>query len=731
MSGLFAAGLILLAVAAAADLAGGRIARFMGSGPLYLLGAAGSACLAVLGGFALTGRSVQLAVGGWLGQAVPGQPTAGLAADRLSGMFLALAFGAAVPVSVAFASWARSPREKRRGLGASYALALGSVAVIVTARDAFTFLFGWEGLTLAFYLLAGSDRHKRGRGAAAQVTFAFGKLSGATLLIGLLLLATRSHSIMLASFAHVPGGAARTTAQVLLLAGFAIKAGLVPFQIWLPRGYSAAPGPARAIMAGVCVNVAFYGMWRTLALLGRVPGWLVGAVLVLGALSALLGIAHAAVQNRLSRVIAYSSIENSGLIVTGFGIALTGAAVGDRRLIAAGLLAATLQMVAHTTAKSLLFTSVAGIEAAAGSDDLEDLRTRDLRSRDLPGRDVDGSEEGRGGGWGTPWSGFGLAVGSVTLAGLPPTAGFVSEWFLLESLMQQFRVPGLGYRLVLALAGAAVALTAGFAGVTFVRLVGLIVLGRPGGHGGAGSPPVRGGIPGGRPPGASTDYGWAGRVAVVVLAVCCFAIAAVTPLEVRVIAAGLSPDVPSALTMGALKSPWVLQPVFAGFSILSPSWLCLEMPVMLLLVVLFTRAVSGRRLLRVRRVPPWRSATIGVEGADSYTAFGYANPTRRVLAGVLDTRSEVRQIMLEENGSDDGAGPPDRPDPEETGQAAHLQYASDVIEVVEAYLYRPALRAFMSVVAVAKRLQSGRLDAYLLYMLIALIAVIAVVTALA
>jgi formate hydrogenlyase subunit 3/multisubunit Na+/H+ antiporter MnhD subunit len=742
VSGLFAAGLILLALAAASELVGGRIARFMGSGPLYLLGAAGSACLAVLGGFALTGRSVQLAVGGWLGQPVSGQPTAGLAADRLSGLFLALAFGAAVPVSVAFASWAASPRgddppqtppahegaarppvpprggaarppvpSRRRGLGASYALALGSVAVIVTARDAFTFLFGWEGLTLAFYLLAGSERHKRGRGAAAQITFAFGKLSGATLLLGLLLLAAGSHSIMLSSFAHMPGGAARTAAQVLLLAGFAIKAGLVPFQIWLPRGYSAAPGPARAIMAGVCVNVAFYGMWRTLALLGRAPGWLVGTVLVLGALSALLGIAHAAVQNRLSRVIAYSSIENSGLIVTGFGIALTGAAVGDRRLIAAGLLAATLQMVAHTAAKSLLFTSVAGIEAAAGSDDLEDLR-----SRHLPG-----SEGGSGSGRGTPWSNFGLAVGSVTLAGLPPTAGFVSEWFLLESLMQQFRVPGLGYRLVLALAGAAVALTAGFAGVTFVRLVGLIVLGN--------RTPEHRAAPSAAPAGA--DYGWAGRVAVIVLAVCCLAIAAVTPLEVRVIAAGLSPDVPSALTMGALKSPWVLQPVFAGFSILSPSWLWLEMPVMLLLVVLFTWAVSGRRLLRVRRVPAWRSATIGVEGADSYTAFGYANPTRRVLAGVLDTRSEVRQIMLEENGSDDGSGAPDRPDPAETGQAAHLQYASDVIEVVETYLYRPVFRAFMSVVAVAKRLQSGRLDAYLLYMLIALIAVIAVVTALA
>jgi len=126
----------------------------------------------------------------------------------------------------------------------------------------------------------------------------------------------------------------------------------VPFQISMPRGYAAAPGPARAIMAGVCVNAAFYGLWRTLALLGRAPGWLVGAVLLLGAVSALLGIAHAAVQNRLSRVIAYSSVENTGLIVIGFGVALTGTAVGNRLLVATGMLAATLQMIAHTVAKS-------------------------------------------------------------------------------------------------------------------------------------------------------------------------------------------------------------------------------------------------------------------------------------------------------------------------------------------------------------------------------------------
>ena len=705
MSWLFAAGLVLLAAAAAGDLLGvPRPGRGRVSGLPYVLGAAASGCLATAGGAALAGPPVRLGTGGLFGQVLPGQQAPGLSADRLSGLFLLMALGAAVPVSVAFASWAAQPGAVgRRGLGASYALALGSVAVIVTATDAFTVLFGWEALTVAFYLLAGFERGRAGRAGAAQITLAFGRISGAALLAGLLLLASESHSIALASFARVPGGAVRATALVLLLVGFAVKAGLVPFQVWLPRGYAAAPGPARAIMAGVCVNVAFYGMWRTLALLGRPPGWLAGMLLLAGGFTALLGIAHAAVQNRLPRIIAYSSVENSGLIIVGFGVALTGAAVRDERLVAVGLLAATLQMIAHTAAKSLLFTSGAGIEAVGGGDDLEMLRGMGRRA---------------------PYSGTGLTVGSLTLAGLPPTAGFVSEWFLLESLMQQFRVPGLGYRLVLALAGAAVALTAGFAGVTFVRLVGFVVLGKS--------------RPAGPPGGArGREFGWAGRAAVAVLAACPLAIAAVTPLEIRVIAAGLSPVVPRAVTLGALKSPWVLQPVFAGFSILSPSWLWLAIPALVLLVGLFTWAVSGRRMLRVRRVPAWRSATIGVEGEDSYTAFGYANPTRRVLANVLHTRSEVWELPAERDGAGGGAeefpGAAGGGAEELPGGALgpYLGYSSDVIEVVETYLYRPAFRLVAVIAAAAKRLQSGRLDAYLLYMLIALVAVIAVVTALA
>jgi hydrogenase-4 component B len=691
---MLAAGLILLALAGLAGLL--ITAPGHARGLPYILGAAGAAVLAVAGGLALGGRAVTLSAAGWLGDPLPGQQALGLAADRLSGLFLLMALGAAVPVSVAFASWAAGPGSAgaepaaTRVLAAGYALALGATAVIVTAQDAFTALFGWEALTAAFYLLAGARRGDADQAGAARVTVAFGKVSGAALLVGLLLLAARSHSIALASFAHVPGGAARTTALAALVAGFCVKAGLAPFQVWMPRGYPAAPGPARAVMAGVCVNVAFYGLWRTLALLGRPPGWLAGILLLLGGLSALLGIAHAAVQSRLSRVIAYSSVENTGLIITGFGVALTGASVGDQRLVAIGLLAATLQMVTHTAAKSLLFTAATGIDGTAGSDDLEALRGAGRRA---------------------PWSGAGLAVGSLTLAGLPLTTGFVSEWFLLESLMQQFRVTSLDGRLTLALAGAAVALTAGFAGVTFVRIVGMVVLG-----------PRRDGC-------EVADYTWAGRCAVALLAACPLAIAALTPLEIRVIAAGLSPVVPAGLTMGALKSPWVLQPVFAGFSILSPSWLWIELPVMVGIVGLLAFALSGRRLVRVRRVPAWRSATIGVDGADSYTAFGYANPTRRVLASVLHTRAEVAELAPRGNGAAQPVAEPAAGHDEET--VPHLRYDSDVVEVVESWLYRPAARLFAAVVTTAKRLQSGRLDAYLLYMLIALVAVTAVVTALA
>ena len=269
-----------------------------------------------------------------------------------------------------------------------------------------------------------------------------------------------------------------------------------------------------------------------------------------------------------------------------------------------------------------------------------------------------------------------------------------------------FRLPGLALKLAMATAGALVALTAGFASVTFIRLFGFVVLG-----GRREQQPISG------------EAGWVGRVSLGVLSLGCLAVAALSPLEMRVIAAGLQPMVSHDTTLGALKGPWVLQPVFPGFSILSPSWLWIALPTLLAATLLLGVVASRTGMFRVRRVPAWRSATGGVAGHDRYTASGYANPTRKVLANILMTKSELRELERESGG---------RVGNENMGAAGtQLGYTSDVVELVGAFLYSPLIGALQAVVRTVKRLQNGRLDAYLAYMLVAFVAVLALVTALA
>jgi NADH:ubiquinone oxidoreductase subunit 5 (subunit L)/multisubunit Na+/H+ antiporter MnhA subunit len=354
-------------------------------------------------------------------------------------------------------------------------------------------------------------------------------------------------------------------------------------------------------------------------------------------------------------------------------------------LVAVGLLAATLQTVAHALAKSLLFCATSGIAGATGTTELETLR---------------------GVGHRLPASGTGLAIGALTLAGLPLTVGFVSEWFLLESLMQQFRVGRLAYALPLALAGALVAITAGFAAVAFVRIVGLTVLG----------PRQRADVARGR------DVGPLGAAGLALLGIGCVGVAAVAPLWIRLLIAGLDPIVPREVASGALASAWVLQPVYSKFSALSPSWLAAVMPVLLVGVLGMSVAFARGRMCAVRRVPVWRSATGGVAGDNQYTPFGFANPTRKVLANLLLTRSELT-VLERDTGGRTG-------DPQRDATGAHLGYTTDVVEVVERFLFRPLRRPLLATVRAAKRLQGGRLDAYLGYMLIAVLAVLAVVAGL-
>ncbi|MGH3521361.1 MAG: proton-conducting transporter membrane subunit, partial [Mycobacterium sp.] len=316
---ILATALLALLAAGLLDLLGGVKHAILRSVP-YLVASAASVLLVIVGAAGISGATIRLGLDSVLGSGILGFGPTALSVDRLSGLFLVISFAVAVPVGLVCAAWAARPdRVAHRSLAATHCLALGSVAVIITADNAFVFLLGWELLTVAFYLLAGFERVKADRADAAIITVMLGKLSGAALLLGFLLLAGRAGGFSFAELASVPRSGLRDAAFALLVAGFAVKVGLVPLHVWMPRGYRAAPGPLRAVMAGVAVNVGFYGMWRTLDLLKVPPGWLAVIVLLLGGFTALLGIAHATVQTDLADVVAYSSIENGGLISVGYG----------------------------------------------------------------------------------------------------------------------------------------------------------------------------------------------------------------------------------------------------------------------------------------------------------------------------------------------------------------------------------------------------------------------------
>lgn len=656
------------------------VVGWIAGGPRGLQLAASTAAVAsavvlmLVGARGLAGHDDRLPLGG-----LGGLGPAALHVDRLTGLFLVIAAAVAVPGLCAAAA-SRGARQGR--LTAALAVTVAAVAVILTADNLFVLLFGWEALTAAFYLLTGFDRNKVGRARASLVTVVFGKASGAALLLGGLLLVAHTHSFTLTAAVVDAHGTAGQAAYALLLTGFAIKVGLLPWHVWLPRGYAAAPGPARAVMAGAAVNVGFYGMWRTLQLLGPPPVWLACAVLILAGLSAIFGIAQAAVHPDLIVLIGWSSVENAGLILAGFGAALVGAAANNPLLTAAGLVAGTAQVITHAMGKSLLFVAGSVIERAATTTNL-DLLGGVIRR--------------------LPWAGTGLVIGSLTLAGLPLTAGFASEWFILESLMQQFRVSSLAMQLSTAVAGVLVALTVGVAGVTFVRVVALTAFGPP-----------RIDEPAFDQAGIQVDRHTGFRLGIALLIAGCLGMAAAAPLQMRVIAAGLTPLVGDQ-ARGANAKPWVLQPVFTDFSALSPSWLWIVLPAMAVVIAILASLLAGRRLDRVRLVTPWASASPGVHRGVGYTSFAYANPMRHVLGTMLLTRTELR-------------GAPHEPSTQTAGRPV-LTYQVEVVEVLDRYLYRPAVAALLAAARVAKRLQSGRLDAYMAYMLIAVLAVLAVVIA--
>ena len=389
-----------------------------------------------------------------------------LGVDGLTGFFLGVLGLVAAPVLV-YSIRYLEPTLAGRAVAAATAVFLLVMVEVLCARDPVTFLAGWELMTLvpaAMILIARSaDRESR---SAVFTYVAVTHLGGIGTWIAILLLADAG--AIGAPSLITSGSTLQAVIAVAALIGMGTKAGVMPLHVWLPRAHPIAPAPVSALMSGVMIKIAIYGLVRVLVeWVGVLPVWFGVLVLAVGMLSALGGVVYALFQHDLKRLLALHSIENIGIIVLGLGACLLLRARGADQWAGFALAAALLHTLNHAVFKSLLFLGAGSFERSVGSLELD--RLGGLLRR-------------------MPWTGAAFLVGAMAIAGLPPLNGFASEWLTLQALIHVPMSGGVGAGLAGSAALAALAATAALAVLCFVKVTGLVLFGTipTGGPGGGG-----------------------------------------------------------------------------------------------------------------------------------------------------------------------------------------------------------------------------------------------------
>jgi formate hydrogenlyase subunit 3/multisubunit Na+/H+ antiporter MnhD subunit len=383
--------------------------------------------------------------------------------DPLSAFFQAALFAVAIPAS-AFGAGHMKPHVGRRPLGAFvlfHGLLLVSISLVLSAADGVLFLVAWEVMTIASFVLVTFDDEKL-QVRRAGFVFLVASHLGTAFLVALFLLLGRTaggYDFVRFEALRGTGSAAPWLIFTLGLVGFGTKAGLVPLHVWLPEAHPAAPSHVSALLSGVMIKTGVYGLLR---LLGFLPPLGVGYGLLLGAVglgSALVAITLTLGQGDLKKALAYSSVENVGLIVLGVGLAVAAGAAGHPVVAALGMGGALFHVWNHALMKGLAFLGAGTLVHAAHSQDLE--RMGGLLKR-------------------LPVTGALFLLSAGTLAALPPLAGFASEWLLYLGLLRAGASAASGAAALVAyLAVAALALVGAIAAISFTRIAGVALLGTP------------------------------------------------------------------------------------------------------------------------------------------------------------------------------------------------------------------------------------------------------------
>ncbi len=594
---LYAVAALLILAPIAIALGGSARATTLtyGASLIVTLGLGATGLISLLGGPVST---ITLPLGlPWLG--------AHFRIDALSAFFLVVVNLGGAAASFYALGYGRHEEAPQRVLP-FYPAYLAAMNLVVLANDAFSFLVAWEFMSLTSWALVIANHKERDNLRAGFVYLVMASFGTLALLLAFGLLAGANGNYVFDAIrdAH-PTAWLTSVVLILALLGAGSKAGVVPLHGWLPLAHPAAPSHVSALMSGVMTKVAIYGFVRIVFdLLGAPDWWWSMLVLAIGGITAVMGVLYALMQNDIKRVLAYSTIENIGIIFAALGLALAFKAEGMMVPAALALTAALLHVFNHSLFKSLLFFGAGAVLNATDERDMEKLGGLIHRM---------------------PQTAFVFLIGSVAISALPPLNGFVSEWLTFQAILLSPHLPSWGLKFMVPAVGALLALSAALAAACFVRAFGISFLGRP------------------RTPAAiaahETDR--LSRAAMFALAALCL-IAGIVP--------GVFIDALAPVTHALVGAS---MPHQTGVQWLSIAPIAESRSSYNGLLVFVFMAVSGmlaafaiHRLAsdRLRRAPAWDCGYPDPSVATQYSASSFAQPIRRVYGTLIFRARETGEM---------------------------------------------------------------------------------------
>ncbi|MBF0104705.1 MAG: hypothetical protein HQM16_05200 [Deltaproteobacteria bacterium] len=377
--------------------------------------------------------------------------------DALSRFFLVVIFGLSFLVGIYGFGYIK---EHKKFVNSSpfFSLLVAAMAGVVISKDGLSFLIIWELMSIVSFFLVTAEHENKEVQNAGWIYLIATHLATAFLMMAFVMLSKSSGSLMFGEFVLQNNRTPFLNGLLFIFAviGFGTKAGIFPFHVWLPHAHPAAPSYISALMSGVMIKTGIYGILRMLTFLGSPPLWWGETLVVIGVVSAVMGVLYALMQHDLKRLLAYHSVENIGIIVTGIGIGLIGVSLKNNMMAVLGFSGAILHVLNHAIFKGLLFLCAGNVMYIAHTLTIDILGGMIKK---------------------TPFTAMLFLIAAMSICGLPPFNGFISEWLVYTGLFNGI-LNSLGHTVLISIAGVlGIALAGGLAVACFTKVFGVVFLG--------------------------------------------------------------------------------------------------------------------------------------------------------------------------------------------------------------------------------------------------------------